>query len=261
MDKYKLYYFIKENNKLNKIKYNRFYKKTLAIKYEDKNKLDRFEYIIFNYSKMNNENKLKIDKLFSNHEKSFLYFIFIKAITKMSCDKKIYNTLENYYNIDTIKKSFVEMGLIKEIYKNEKGIYEITLPNNDIIIFRGIIDDQKYLEDLNGHCHLYCNDILDYDYKYSDDVCICTGIFKDIYGNNFHHSIIIEKGIARDFVSNIDMPFEDYVNLFNFKIINIQNKISYKAEINKLNSGDKQFRESKILEPLKIAVYNKKMKN
>lgn len=260
MDKFKLYYFIRENDKINEMNYLRFHKKTLGIKYEDSNNLDRFEYIIFNYSKMNDENKKKIDTLFSKYDKSHIYFTFIKAITKMSCTKKVPNDLEKYFNINTIKESFVQLGLSKEIKRNEKGAYEIILPNEDTIIFKGMIDDQKFLQGLEGHCHSYSDGALDHTYKYIDDVYICTGMFKDIFGNNLYHSIIVEDGIARDYVSNIDMPLEDYIKLFNFKILNMQNKISYKAQVNELNSSDKSFRESHILDPLKITVYNKKMK-
>ena len=95
-------------------------------------------------------------------------------------------------------------------------------------------------------------------YKNNNDVIICTGIIKSLFGREMYHTIIVDQGNAMDFVNNIQMPLEDYINIFDFDIINMQDKISFFATLNMLNHDDIEFKDSNLSEPLMCAL-NKQM--
>lgn len=98
-------------------------------------------------------------------------------------------------------------------------------------------------------------------YINNNDVIICTGIIKSLFGHKMYHTIIVDQGNAMDFVNNIQMPLEDYINIFDFDIINMQDKISFFATINMLNNNDIEFRDSNLNEPLKCTLNKQMNKN
>lgn len=259
MNKYRKYYKKKENKVrlfLDDIKSSMA---LLPFSINEKDRLGTFDYFTFNLSSLDNSTKNSVMKMINKYNTSFLYLFYIKTIAFMKAEIKSKNkVIYDYYDLDTVEKSFIESGLAKEIKQkeNDESVFEVVLPNDETVIIGLIFKNQNILEDIMENCHSFCNYMLDYElYKNNDDVMICTGIMKYMFDHDMYHTIIVEDGIARDFTNNIQMPLEDYINLFDFKIVNLQDKISYKAMVNRLNKEDVKFKDSHLHEPLRVAIH------
>ena len=146
--------------------------------------------------------------------------------------------------------------------KDDNNILELVLPNNDVVMINPCIINQNLLDKISGECHNFSRFMLNHDiYKNNNDVIICTGIIKSLFGHKMYHTIIVDQGNAMDFVNNIQMPLEDYINIFEFDIINMQDKISFFATVNMLNHDDIEFRDSNLNEPLKCTLNKQMNKN
>lgn len=237
---------------------------TCKIKANDKNYKaagKNYVYKILNLSKYDCEVKNNIKKLISKCDKSFLYMSYIEVINYLLCEVKSENSINILFNLKTIEDSFIESGLVKKIShkKDNDIILELVLPNDDVVMVNSCVASQNLLENISGECHNFSRFVLNYDmYKNNYDVMICTGTIKHIFGRKMYHTVIVDQGIVRDFVSNIQMPLEDYINMFDFDIINMQDKISFFATINRLNHDDIEFKDSDLNEPLKCTL-NKQM--
>ncbi len=262
-------------------KYNKFYNKNenktklifdellmqfmmSKIKANDKNyKVDGKNYVykILNLSKYDCEVKNNIKKLISKCNISFIYMCYINAINYLSCKIKNENSFNKSFDLKTIENSFIESGLVKEILhkKDNDTVLELILPNNDVVMVDSCAVSQNLIDYICDDCHNFSRSMLNYDmYKNNYDVMICTGIIKHIFGRKMYHTVIVDQGNVKDFANNIKMPLEDYINLFGFNIINMQDKISFFATVNKLNHDDIEFKDSDLNEPLKCTL-NKQM--
>lgn len=237
------------------------------IKVNDKNYKaygKNYLYKILNLSKYDNKVKSHIKKLVSKCDTSFLYMSYIEAINYLLCEVKSKNSINILFNLKTIENSFIESGLVKKIShkKDDNNILELVLPNNDVVMINPCIINQNLLDKISGECHNFSRFMLNHDiYKNNNDVIICTGIIKSLFGHKMYHTIIVDQGNAMDFVNNIQMPLEDYINIFDFDIINMQDKISFFATINMLNHDDIKFRDSNLNEPLKCTLNKQMNKN
>lgn len=221
-------------------------------------------YMILNLSKYDYKVKSHIKKLISKCGASFIYMSYIKAINYLSCEIKSENSLDILFESKTIENSFIESGLVKKIShkKDDNNTLELVLPNNDVVMINPCIINQNFLNKISGECHNFSKFMLNHDiYKNNNDVIICTGIIKSLFGHKMYHTIIVDQGNAMDFVNNIQMPLEDYINIFDFDIINMQDKISFFATINMLNHDDIEFRDSNLNEPLKCTLNKQMNKN
>lgn len=266
MNKYKKFY----NKKFNKTKLvfdellMEFMINNLKYKVNDKiYKVNdkKYLYMIFNLSKYDYEVKNNIKKLISKCDKSFIYMIYIEAINYLLCKVKSKNSVNILFDLKTIEDSFIETGLVKKISHEKDYNYklELVLPNNDVVMVKPCIINQNEIDNISDECHNFSRFMLNYDvYKNNYDVMICTGFIKSLFGRKLYHTIIVDQGIAMDFVNNIQMPLEDYINIFDFDIINMQDKISFFATLNMLNYDDIEFKDSNLSEPLKCAL-NKQM--
>ena len=234
------------------------------IKVNDKNYKaygKNYLYKILNLSKYDNKVKNNIKRLISKCDKSFLYLSYIKAINYLLCKVKSENSINLLFNLKTIEDSFIETGLVKKISHKKDDNYklELVLPNNDVVMVDTCIINQNVLDKISGECHNFSIFMLNHDvYKNNYDVMICTGFIKHIFGCKMYHTVIVHQGNAMDFVNNIQMPLEDYINIFDFDIINMQDKISFFATLSMLNHDDIEFKDSNLSEPLMCAL-NKQM--
>lgn len=237
------------------------------IKVNDRNyKVDgkNYSYKILNLSKYDYEVKKHIKKLISKCDTSFLYMSYIEVINYLLCEVKSKNSINILFDLKTIENSFIESGLVKKIThkKDDNNILELVLPNNDVVVINPCIINQNLLDKISGECHNFSNFMLNHDiYKNNNDVMICTGIIKSLFGREMYHTIIVDQGNAMDFVNNIQMPLEDYINIFDFDIINMQDKISFFATVNMLNHDEIEFRDSNLNEPLKCTLNKQMNKN
>lgn len=237
------------------------------IKVNDRNyKVDgkNYSYKILNLSKYDYEVKKHIKKLISKCDTSFLYMSYIEVINYLLCEVKSKNSINILFDLKTIENSFIESGLVKKIThkKDDNNILELVLPNNDAVVINPCIINQNLLDKISGECHNFSRFMLNHDiYKNNNDVIICTGIIKSLFGREMYHTIIVDQGNAMDFVNNIQMPLEDYINIFDFDIINMQDKISFFATVNMLNHDEIEFRDSNLNEPLKCTLNKQMNKN
>ncbi len=262
MNKYDRFYNRNENK--TKLTFDGLLMEFKMNKLKNKGNDKNYLYMILNLSKYDYKVKNHIKKLISKCYTSFIYMSFIDLINYLSCEIKSENSLDILFEPKTIENSFIESGLVKKIShkKDDNQTLELVLPNNDVVVVNPCIIDQNFLNEISGECHNFSRFILNDDiYENNDDVMICTGIIPSLFGHKIYHTIIVDQGNAMDFVNNIQMPLEDYINMFNFDIINMQDKISFFSTINMLNHDDIEFRDSNLSEPLKCALNKQMNKN
>ena len=172
----------------------------------------------------------------TDEEKNYINELFAIDMFTMLLHKKLIRTLLKGY----LKRRYhCDLKIIK--FDEESQKYYVELANGKKIRFVLISDnmetkDKKYIKELEsskrkGKCHYRAFDVA----IAFDDANILTGLAM-IGNKQYLHSVVETKNakgelICLDWTRNIMMPKEDYIELFNFRILSVVAKDSIEEDI------------------------------
>lgn len=226
------------------------------IKIANKNNIklqaNALEYSLFNLCNMDSSfiNWFK-QNIINTHNKTYIYLKYIYLLNYLSCPNKENSEFNRIYDLDSLKKSFLITGLIKDI-EEKNGTYKLTFPNNASFKFCRLTDSQEATSQANGYCHQVSEDLS--ITKELEGGSFCTGKYKDYFEQEHYHTFLVKSNLALDASHNIVANFEDYINLLNFEIILFQDIKKSEEEINYLDASDKKFKKSDMVPILKLAI-------
>lgn len=227
-------------------------------KYNISPQANALEYSLFNLCKMDkNYIKWYKENVINNHNKTYFYLKFIYLLNYLSCEDKENKIFNEIYDIEKTKRSFIASGLIDGINNTDKS-FEIYLSNNTNLEFSRLTNSQKEISDANGYCHHVSELIV--NNKTLENLSFCTGKYKDLFGYKHYHTFLVKNGLALDAANNLAINFEKYIDLLNFEIILIKDSNEALEEIKYLDSNDKNFKKSNMVDILKLAVRNENKK-
>lgn len=162
--------------------------------------------------------------------------------------------VENLEAINQLMKSFKLTGLIRDI-KLVKNIFYITLLNGKTVRFTKRLDDLEQIKQYSCNCHN-----VSYQYfnrMFLDDMeTYCVTIMeKGVYNKDRYHTFLLHDGIVHDLSRNFVMKYDDYKELFNFKIINFVNGRQMLKNIENLKNRNLEFKQSDMCDVLKYAIH------
>ena len=216
---------------------------------------DSHETLVYSFFELDNRPRKFVEWMKTNIlpelNKGALISLFIQNLT---------NNLiaEDIETINYLMESFKLTGLIKNI-KLEKNVFHMTLLNGKIVKFTKRLDDIEQVKQYRCNCHS-----VSYQYfsrMFLDDVetyCV-TIIEKGLYNKDRYHTFLLHDGIVHDLSRNFAMKYDDYKELFNFKILNFVNGRQMLKNIENLKNRDLEFKKSDICDVLKYAMH-KQMK-
>lgn len=212
---------------------------------------DSNETLVYNFFELDNRplkfvEWMKINIL-PKLNKGALISLFIQNLT---------NNLiaEDIETINYLMESFKLTGLIKNI-KLEKNVFYMTLLNGKIVKFTKRLDDIEQVKQYRCNCHS-----VSYQYfsrMFLDDIeTYCVTIMeKGLYNKDRYHTFLLHDGIVHDLSRNFAMKYDDYKELFNFKILNFVNGRQMLKNIENLKNRDLEFKKSNVCDVLKYAMH------
>lgn len=164
--------------------------------------------------------------------------------------------LKDINKINSIMKSFVEIGLIKNISLEENKIILLT-KNNELVKFKCLFGDEKERKEFKSRCHSGCEFLIKNNELFQNNCAIVT--LKDSFIGKYpiYHSIILlkEKYVV-DPARNLFIKLDDYKKLFKMDIIMCIDRNTILEEIDKLTETDDEFNNSELNNVLKLAIRN-----
>ncbi len=193
--------------------------------------------------------------IIEKYDKTFIYFMYMEALNYVTCPIKNDEIEYCPIDLDTCMKSFVKSGLVKNVeflVKNLLDKFEITMPNNEKIVFSRATNSQKDAQNASGYCHAYSEALMQEDILHNTSAC--CGCYKDMLGYEHYHTFVVSGDIVYDFSNNIKMLFSDYIKIFNFKILLQEEKYILFSKIKYLSETDPDFDKSTKNNILKVTM-------
>lgn len=161
-------------------------------------------------------------------------------------------SIQDYNKIDIVINSFKKSGIIKDIKLNKnKDMFILQTLDDQYIKFTSEFRNEQDVKTANRHCHGFTEAAI----KQYDNIYAITVIMKNYFGKSYYHSFVVKDGIVHDFAQNTVMSFENYKKLFGCKIImSIEGKQLLK-NIERLKERDVEYKENKLCDVLKYAMY------
>lgn len=213
------------------------------------------ETLVYNFLTLEKHSKDFIEwmkkNILSKLNKEALISLFIQNLTSRLI-------VEDEESINKLMESFKLTGIIRDI-KLVKNVFYITLLDGRIVKFTKRLDDLEQVKQYSCNCHS-----VSYQYfsnMHSDDnetYCV-TIIEKGLYNKDRYHTFLLCNGIVHDLARNFVMKYDDYKELFNFKIIMFVKGRQMLSNIENFKNNDPEFKESNTCEVLKYAM-RKQMK-
>lgn len=198
-----------------------------------------------------------------NRPLKFVEWMKINILPKLNKGALISLFIENLTNnlivedleaINQLMESFKLTGLIKNI-KLEKKVFHMTLLNGKIVKFTKRLDDIEQVKQYRCNCHSVSYQYFSRMFLDDTETYCVTIMEKGLYNKDRYHTFLLHDGIVHDLSRNFAMKYDDYKELFNFKILNFVNGRQMLKNIERLKNKDLEFKKSNVCDVLKYAMH------
>ncbi len=255
MNKYKYEYkkIEKYPRKINDIKFDLLLLKTkLAIsskygfvKYRDLKDTTCYRILFSGLHLFDEKDKRYIkEKIISRMNKNDIYRYYLQHLSNALC-------LEDYKEIDNTLLTCIELGFIKDgrlVYDNK--IIELTLPNDEKVLFHNAVSNPDMVSNLNRRCHSITSEFLNLRDKKRD---IAIVLEDNLLFGKHYHSFLVEDEIIRDYAHNIVINYDAYLRLVNPTVLVKEDSVLVRKRIEEL-SKEKSFSSCSYPQVLKYGM-------
>lgn len=189
------------------------------------------------------------NKIISKLNKNFL----LKQYIVYTCDyllsgeiKKANNILCSLNSIGYIKKYEIE-----ENY--DRYMVRLTMPDDSIVKFSNVPLEKEIMDAYKTNCHEVTSFFVRNQGK-EEKQFVVVALEKNILFGKHYHSFYVENDLILDMAHNVIMSWENYKKIFGSEILVYEKASDVIKNIDKLESSDKVFRDSNLLDLLKYGI-------
>lgn len=177
---------------------------------------DNNETLVYNFFALEKQPSKFVDWMKTNilHKlnKQALISLFIQNLTNNLVAKDL-------ETINQLMESFKLTELIKNI-KLEKDVFYMTLLDGRTIKFTKRLDNVEQVKQYMCNCHNASYQYFSRMFLDDTETYCVTIIEKGLYNKDRYHTFLLNNGIVHDLSRNFVMKYDDYKELFDFKILN-----------------------------------------
>lgn len=217
--------------------------KRKLLKYSDKTGIKKiincspeniFKIALMDFSRYNESTKKYIkEEIINKLNKESLINIYLIMLCNLHTEK-------NTENRDATMNSFIQTGLIKDIYYDEKEKkFILTTQDDKKIQFMTKLSSVEQINEAKGNCHSISNFIAKQNDK--QNIIFVTMLLNNYAGEKHYHTVLVYNNIVNDFAQNIVMKYDDYKYLYKPNIISFATAKKAHKEIEKIKLKNKEF--------------------